>query len=481
MRGFLHILSIIFLIFSGIGTTACIDDDYSTAPGHVLSFSTDTLRFDTIFTDLRTPTASFKVFNRGKKMINISSIKVAGIAENATFRMNVDGINDIEFSNVDIRGGDSIFVFVQAFINHNDKSTPLEVEDKIQFVTNGVQQQVVISAWGQDAVRLRSHTITNDTVFTADKPYVVFDTLHVAKDATLTILPGATFHFHDKGMLMIDGTLKIQGESGAEVTMRGDRTDKVVGGIDFDIMSGQWNGIRFSESSHDNDIRYLNMRSCSNGIIIDSCGIENRKLYLFNSAIHNSSGSILTANHCNIEADGVEFSEAAATVVDITGGKAVFRNCTFANQYLFSMISGSIINISYAETKEATEGLPLADINFFNCIIHGNTSDINIGNLDETSVFFHNTLFRSSGENDTHFLDCIWEGEPDFYTVRNDYIFDYRLRNESDAIGIADISNIPDNMLYDRYGNSRLRTLPDGGTTADIGAYVWIKNEEETE
>lgn len=482
MRQLLHILlSVILLSSIGINVTGCIDDDYTTEASATLSFSTDTLSFDTIFTDLKTPTASFRVINHNKKMVNISHIKVVGASGNATFRLNVDGINDTEFSNIDIRSGDSIFIFVQALINTNNDDAPLRVEDKIKFLTNGVEQEVVLLAWGQDVERLRNHTINENTTFTADKPYVIFDTLTIQPQATLTVLPGAMIYLHDKATIMVHGSLQALGKQGNEITLRGDRTDKVVGGIDFDIMSGQWNGIFFQPTSFNNILNYVNIRACSTGIEIDSCGIEEKKLSIFNSIIHNSSGNILTSRHSYIEAIGTEFSDASASVADIIGGKARFINCTFANQYLFSAITGSIVNIGYSDPKNYDGITPLADVEITNCIIHGNTSDITPGVLDNMQIFVRNTLLRSEGEDDSNFINCKWNGDPKFYTIRNDYYFDYRLQDDSEAIGIANIEVIPDIALYDRYGNYRLRKLPDGSINADAGAYTWMnapKNDE---
>ncbi len=55
---------------------SCIEDDFTTSPSDILTFSTDTLSFDTVFTDEGTPTARLKVFNRASKSINISSINM---------------------------------------------------------------------------------------------------------------------------------------------------------------------------------------------------------------------------------------------------------------------------------------------------------------------------------------------------------------------------------------------------------------------
>ena len=115
---------------------------------------------------------------------------------------------------------------------------------------------------------------------------------------------------------------------------------------DYDIMSGQWGGIRFTATSTGNEMRYVNMRGSSSGVVIDSAGVEQRKLYLFNSVLHNSSSSVLAASHAWVEAAGCEFSDAAAAVVSLAGGRVQFAQCTFANYYLFDVITGSILSLS---------------------------------------------------------------------------------------------------------------------------------------
>ena len=68
-----------FLLLSFIGLfivalTACIEDDFTTSPSDILTFSKDTVTFDTVFTDLGTPTARLQVYNKAKKSINISKV-----------------------------------------------------------------------------------------------------------------------------------------------------------------------------------------------------------------------------------------------------------------------------------------------------------------------------------------------------------------------------------------------------------------------
>ena len=68
---------ILLSILTGTCLTSCIDDDFTTNPSHVLAFSTDTVAFDTVFTTIGTSTRSFRIYNRNKKSLNISSIKLA--------------------------------------------------------------------------------------------------------------------------------------------------------------------------------------------------------------------------------------------------------------------------------------------------------------------------------------------------------------------------------------------------------------------
>ena len=464
----------IMLVVLGVVSTACIEDNFTTSSSDVLAFSTDTLAFDTILTDVVTPTKQFIVYNRHDKMLNISSIKIAG-ESNGKFYLNVDGVKGDEFRDVEIRGNDSIFVFVEAFIDPSDENNPIQFEEKLDFVTNGVKQQVVITAWGQNVTRLYSHEVSADEHFTANRPYVVFDTLRVLEGAKLTLEAGTRLYFHDKATMVVDGTLIADGTMQQPIDMRGDRLDKVVGGIGYDIMSGQWNGLRFTESSFGNELRYVNMRGSSTGVVVDSAGVEQRKLHIFNTVLQNSAGSVLTASHAWIEAEGSELSDARRAVALLTGGKFSFVNCTFANYYLFNIIEGPILTLNYLFGTENDGITPLMEANFDNCIFYGNTSDISAGDLTDSAVVLRNCLLKSNGEDDDNFISCVWGGNPKFYTVRNQYIFDYRLHDESDAIGKGNEDYCSVEAAVDRYGVARRHA--DG--TIDIGAYTWVQEKAE--
>ncbi len=454
--------------------SSCISDDITTSGSDVLTFSTDTLSFDTVFTDLGTPTARLRVYNKAKKGVIISSI---GFKNPETrFELNVDGMSGRHFSDVEIRGGDSIYIFVECFIDPTDSNEPFLVEDQLVFVTNGVTQEVQVEAWGQNVTRLRGLTVEEDLRLTDERPYVVFDSLIVAPNATLSIEPGVKLLFHDNAKMRVDGRLEAIGEPGKMIDLRGDRLDNVLPDVGYDILAGQWEGIRFSPQSFDNRMEYVDMRSTSGGIVIDSCGVTDRcKLLLRNSWLHNSQSTVIDSRYARVDAYGVCFSEAAEAVVRLTGGRHQFIQCTISNYYLFSAITEPLLSLYHClppKADEVTNSNPLMQASFENCIIYGLGTDINEGDLTGSDVYLRNVLLKSEGTDDDNFINCIWGEDPLFYTVREDYYFNYRLRPDSPAIGAGNPAYVGAQCLYDMDGLNRLAA----GNPA-LGAYVFVAEE----
>ena len=454
--------------------SSCIEDGFTTSSSDVLAFSKDTVAFDTVITLQGTATKQMVVYNHSKKQINISSIKVAGLSNKGHFHLNVDGVRGDEFQNVEIRGNDSIFIFIEAYLDEMERNEPTLLEDRLEFVTNGVSQSVLLSAWGQDVVRITGDTISRNSRFTADKPYLIYDTMFVAPRATLTIDAGATLLFHDKAAMRCAGKMLANGTVEAPITFRGDRLDRVVGSISFDVMSGQWGGIIFTPPTMGNVLKHVIMKGSSIGMHCSSYGDTVQcALKLVNCVLTNSASTCLATAACYVQAIGTEFSDAAEEVGYFAGGKVTMSQCTFANNYLFVVPSLPLVNIYDVEFSDGSIGKIRADFN--NCILYGLCPELNNkGKLDDFNVYMRYCLFKSDGDDDNHFINCIWDADPQFLTVRDDYVFDYRLGNESDARGKGNPALCPNEARYDRYGNDRLAT-----GTIDLGAYVWTYVPEE--
>lgn len=448
--------------------SSCIEDGFTTSPSDQPTFSVDTLDMGVIFTEEMSTTHQFTVYNRASKSIEISNISLSG--ENAElFRLNVDGFSGTEFSSVEIRANDSILVFVETTLPANGKSVPVNVEASLDFVTNGVKQSVVLSATGRDVVRLTNASVFANTRFVAGKPYQIYGSLTVEEGVTLTIDPGAELYFHDGAMMIVRGTLKAIGTPEAEITLAGDRTGYVASDIPFDLMSEQWVGLFFTSTSRDNELSYACVRNTNQGVTVNGSEAENGvpTLTMINSRLRNSRDYALEVIHGNINAYGCEFAEAGIGAVSLTGGEHVFNHCTLANYYLFTAISGSILELAHLNEKDSDDsGRSYLAANFTNCIIYGLGTDLSHGDLKDTNVYLRRCLLKSNGTDDDNFIDCVWGADPLYRTVRSDYYFDYRLKADSPAIQAADAALTLPQAATDRYGLSR-------GTAPDLGAYVY--------
>ena len=217
----LFILSIIAtfsLLFTACGD---LDEHYSTNPNYRLSFSVDTLSFDTVFTTIGSATKQFMIYNQNSEALNIESIMLASGGESG-FRLNVDGRKGDYFDNVGILAEDSMFVFVEVNIDPNDSNQPLLVEDSVVFITNGISQSVRLEAYGQNMCLHKGGLhITRDTTWTADLPHLVYDSITVDAGATLYLSLDDTYLDHLEelcsagilGRIEQPGRIAVEGEA----------------------------------------------------------------------------------------------------------------------------------------------------------------------------------------------------------------------------------------------------------------------------
>ena len=198
--------------------SSCKKDFYADSPSDKLSFSTDTVSFDTVFTERGSITQCFKIINNCDGIIKIDKIYLEN-GSSSEFYVNVNGQQGPIVKNLEIDAGDSIFVDY-----------------------NSIQSKVIITAWGQDVVNFKGDCI-GTTTFTADKPYVIYDSLVVKEGETLTIDAGARIYLHYNANIIIYGTLKIQGTLESPVQFSSDRLEET-----YQLLPGQWGSIIFKQT-----------------------------------------------------------------------------------------------------------------------------------------------------------------------------------------------------------------------------------------
>ena len=116
------------------------------------------------------------MFNRNKKGVRISSIRFKDSA--TPFSLNVDGVSGTSFGDVEIRGGDSIFVFIESFIRRPRLWSLGEWRISWSLSLTVSHKEVEVEAWAQNVTRLKGERITADTRLTPKLPYLVFDSAH---------------------------------------------------------------------------------------------------------------------------------------------------------------------------------------------------------------------------------------------------------------------------------------------------------------
>ena len=239
--------SLLIFIALVLAAAGCIEDGFTAAPADAPVPAVDSVRLGTVFTDEPTPTRRFTLRNHASKSVSVTSITLGG-DHPEYFRLNVDGFSGREFHDVEIRGKDSIYIFVEATLPPNGRDVPVDISATIDILACGVSRS---------------------TRFTPGKPYIVYDSLVVAPGATLSLDAGTELYFHDGAYLAVRGTLMTYGTPGQPVHMTGDRTGYVVADISFDIMSRQWTGVFFTSTSRDNVLTGLDMRNTWQGLYVE--------------------------------------------------------------------------------------------------------------------------------------------------------------------------------------------------------------------
>ena len=466
-------------------------ENYSTNPNDRLTFSTDTVAFDTIISTITTPFKAFKVYNNNSKNLLVSSVYLE-TGEQSNFRINVDGRGGGSFQDVEIRANDSIFVFVDAIPAETGLNIPEQINDYIVFVTNGIQQKVLIEASAQDAFIWEGVVLDSDLILSNEKPYVIYDSLVIEKDITVQIQEGAIFYMHGNAEIIVKGTLNAKGTLENPIVFRGDRFDTMVN-ISYDLIPGQWGGFRFDSDSYNNEWEYVYIRNGTTGLNFELSDPSISKIKMKNVVITNFKGVLINSVNCNIEAENCEFSNSQYALLNAFGGSYSFTHCTFANHYLSSSEAGwgnsdnsTIILRNEYITGENKEYYPVTQADFLNCIIWGtkntSTSRISIKKSDESDIayYFENCLLPINLKDDwiseSFVINCILNENPEFKTLligedgTNEFIYDFRLMENSPAINNAN-RTIAETIPFDINGIDRL-----ADENPDMGVYEFVLN-----
>lgn len=463
------------------------EDILSNSSSLKLTFSADSVIFDTVFTSVGSVTKRLMIYNKSSNKLNISNINLAG-GQLSPYRVNLDGEAGSSFTDVVINGNDSLFVFVRVTIDPNDANNPYIVEDELTFLTNGNEQQIKLVSWGQNAHYIVADTYSSifpkykvvaDSLETVhwinDLPYVIYGYAVINSYGSLIIEEGVRVHFHDGGGLWAyaDGQLQVLGTQENPVTFQGDRME-----AGFDELPGQWDRIWLMESQPGTDhiIENAVIKNGYIGIQTESfLRLAQNKVKLHNVIIKNMNGFGIFSRVYNIEGENMVIANCGGYCLAITGGGNYdFKQSTFANFWHYSARNNPaiLINNYLLDSLENPVAIPI-NFNLTNSIVYGSNKDEFLTDLDggaDSLYFLSHCVVKNSFkmDNPVNYETILRNEDPLFFDISQN---DYRLDTLSPAIGIGDPA-IALEVPYDLLGNTRLNH-------PDDGAYQFMPGQEK--
>ena len=472
---------IILAVF--IGFTSCKKPiNFSDDERLKVSFSTDTVTFDTVFTTIGSSTRQLMIYNNNDDNLKITSIRLEG-GNQSQFSINVDGQSGYEFSDLEIYSKDSIYIFVRVTVNPNNHNNPFFVEDRIIFETNKNEQTVLLTAYGQNANYIIADQeikgfpkfkIIADSLqevhWTAERPYVIYGYALINSYGTLVIEPGTQVHFHNGSGLWAysEGQLRVEGTPENPVVFQGDRLEDF-----YTNEPGQWDRIWLMEAreGHGHSINNAIIKNGFIGIQAQCFEKSNRAmLNIHNTIIDNHTGIGIYTNLYNIKATNFIVSNCGNYAVALTGGgEYIFEQGTIANFWNKSTRTTPSLFFNNTYQNAFDGNLYAYDFHFEmnNCIMYGNQDDefkteFHAG--PDTTYIFNNSILKTKRkDNDINYKECLFNINPKFVNKESNYHLD----TLSPAIGIGNPKYSTGLLQYDLDGVDR-------GDRPDAGAYQYV-------
>ena len=422
------------ILFVFLCAVSCRKTSFIESADALLNTSADTLHFDTVFTTTGSITKSFKIFNLNDQKLRLSNVQLMGGAASA-FKINVDGTAGVQFNNIEIEPNDSVYVFVSVAINQNSANLPFIVQDSILVNYNGNNKYVQLEAFGQNANFLRNTRITRNAVWNNnDLPYVILGGVFVDSNATLTINKGCRIYVHADAPIIINGSLKVNGESydSMRVVFRGDRRDEP-----YRDFPGSWPGIYFSPSSNNNVLNYAIIKNAYQGIITQLPATDgNHKVTLNQCIIDNIYDAGILSIASSVKAVNCLISNCGSNIAIGSGGRYDFDFCTvvsYSNAYLAH--KNPVLSFRNSNNQGSLNNITAV---FRNCIFWGEGGIVDNEIFVEkevmtSSIAFENILYKGK-EKLANASNSIMNEPPQFDSIDvSKRYFDFHLQNTSPA------------------------------------------------
>lgn len=458
------------LLFGVVFYTGCLQPVVPIDENMPLKFSRDTVIFDTVFTGRGSATQIFKVYNEASEDVQTDIY----LSDNPSmFRINVDGIAGDEFEDITIPAMDSIYIFLEVTIDPDQplSISPFVIEESLVFETQFGMQEVILTAWGQNANYItpaeRKRRISllscdfQELRWDDPRPYVIYGVL-VIDSCTLVWPSGTEVYVHggivnndlgiyNDGLLFFGSRAKLitEGDANTPVMIQGDRLEPA-----FEDVPGQWSGLRFGAGA-EAEMQHTIIKNAANGLVLDSGSTAS----LDACQILNSAGIGLAARRANLVAKNCLIAIGGVFPVQLTfGGNYSFTYCTIVN---YARISQAFLanNFTCYDPECMNVAFNRLSLTVKNSIIAGSTDDqLALINGMESQVNFRldfaNNLIRTEDflDNYPDFYEDIcnpcWNFDPEEPLFEDPFELNFQLDSLSQAMDKAEyLPEIPRDAL----------------------------------
>ena len=319
-------LTICWLLY---GFTACEpkEEIITTDPAAKLEFSTDSVKFDTVFVNTGSVSRAIWVYNRQEKAVKISEVKLEQAS--TAYQLTIDGQESNQVNNLLLRGRDSLLVLVKVKVPATADTSAFILANAITFSTNSNRQQIPVVSYGENANFYNKTEITTNTTWKADKPHVVSNFVKVNAGVKLTIEPGAKIYFGKDAALLVYGSLQVNGTSNKRIAFKGIRRETL-----YNEVPGQWQGIKFEATSQDNHIFFADIKNATYGLWAANPDRDEADydLEMNQTVIQNMFETGIRSYGADVRAVNSLITNCGQSAVQgLGGGNYQFIYCTLAN------------------------------------------------------------------------------------------------------------------------------------------------------
>ncbi|MRT91819.1 choice-of-anchor Q domain-containing protein [Ancylomarina sp. 16SWW S1-10-2] len=454
MRKLIYTLIIFSFVYF---ITACDNkEEFNHDSDFNLTFSKESISFDTIFSGLPSTTSQLKIYNLSSKTIQIDEIH---LENDSDYQLNINGIIGNNSNKTEILPKDSLYIFIKLNTEDLNQDEPRLIEDHILFTFNSKVLRFPLKSWSQDVIRFSQNELESQT-WTKNRPYLIDQDITLKENHKLSILAGTKVYFQKGAGLHIKGELNIEGSYEEPVFFGSSRREEL-----YKNIPGQWNGLFFYAESKNNFISHFQLENAAEGITALSDVNDNNLKIEYSKLLNFTKTGIKTQNF-NLNMHDVIVSSCGEQNILLQGdGDFEFSHCNFINYWQISSRTNTCFSYLANETNDK-------NLNIYNSIIYGsNTNELEINNINNIEII--NSLIKLEEEKQNifaaSFKGCIFNMDPDF---SNKYEHNYNLRQGSPLINTAKL-DYANQHPFDYNGNSRI-----SDTQPDIGCFEFIDKTE---